>query len=57
MAMITWKVVNIITLSHYISAELLCAKLQFSFNGVCYHKGVIYHSAVSLVLGGYGPCH
>lgn len=52
MAMIIWKIVNIITLSHYISVETLSAKLQFSFNGVCYHKGLIHHSAVILVLGG-----
>ena len=57
MAMITWKIANIITLSHYISVEMLCAKLQFSFNGACYHEGLIHHSAVILVLGGCGHCH
>lgn len=57
MAMITWKIANIITLSRYISMEMLCAKLQFSFNDVCYHKGIIHQSAVIWVVGGCGHCH
>lgn len=46
MAMITQKIPNIITLSHYISVEVYCAKLQFSFKHVVSHKGVIHHTAV-----------
>lgn len=34
MAVILWKIANFITLSHYISIEMLCAELQFSFNSV-----------------------
>lgn len=56
-AAVTWKIANIITLSHYISVEMLCTKSQLSFSGVCYHKGLIHHSAVILVLGGCGHCH
>lgn len=57
MAMITWKIVNIITLSHYISIEMLCARLRFCFNGVCYQEGIIHHSAVILVIGRCGHYH
>lgn len=41
-AIMAWKIADIITLSYCISTEVFCAKLQGSFNTVCYLKGIMY---------------
>lgn len=41
-AIMAWKIADIITLSHYITIEMFCAKLQGNVNTVCYHKGIMY---------------
>lgn len=41
-AIMAWKIADIITLSYCISTEVFSAKLQGSFNTVCYLKGVMY---------------
>lgn len=41
-AIMAWKIADIITLSHYITMEMFCAKLQGNVNTVCYHKGIMY---------------
>lgn len=41
-AIMAWKIADVITLSHYISIEMFFAKLQGSYNAVCYYKGIMY---------------
>lgn len=41
-AIMAWKIADIITLSHCVTIEVFCAKLQGSSNTVCYHKGIMY---------------